>query len=453
LNGSTGQKIWNYTTGSRVYSSPCVADLFGNGKLEVIVGSFDDNVYCLDGSTGQKIWNYTTNDLLEFISPCVADLFGNGRLEVIVGSSDDRVYCLNGTTGHKIWNYPTGGAVYSSPCVADLFGNGKLEVIVGSGDHNVYCLNGTTGDKIWNYRTGDAVFSSPCVSDLFGNGKLEVIVGSSDDRVYCLNGTSGQQIWSYTTGGWIDSSPSVDDLFGNGRLEVVIGSSDSNVYCLNMTIGAPWSAGAFAWPSIGFRGDVRHTGCYVDSDHDGLTDAYEQTVPKPDADAVEDMTYQKFLASSNPWVDNVLPATIANLAATSPTNSSLTLTWTAPGDAGNKGNATGYWVKYSTAGPINDSNWASATNYTQTWTPAKNGTAETHVINGLTQGTKYWFAVEAYDDATPPNYGGVSNSPSATTIAPAPPGIPAIIIVGALAVLVLVVIIVAVVFIKRKKPS
>jgi hypothetical protein len=77
-------------------------------------------------------------------------------------------------------------------------------------------------------------------------------------------------------------------------------------------------------------------------------------------------------------------------------------------------------LKYSTSGAITDANWSSATTYTQTWTPAKNGTTETHIITGLTSGTKYWFAVNAYDEV--PNYGGVSNSASGTTLAPSTGG-------------------------------
>jgi hypothetical protein len=78
-----------------------------------------------------------------------------------------------------------------------------------------------------------------------------------------------------------------------------------------------------------------------------------------------------------------------------------------------KGNATGYVVKYSTSGSINAANWGSATTYTQTWKPVKNSTAETRTVSGLSIGTTYWFAVEAYDEV--PNYGSVSNSPSRTT--------------------------------------
>ena len=51
---STGAKVWNYTTGGLVESSPAVAGGY------VYVGSTDNNVYCLDAVTGAKIWNYTT---------------------------------------------------------------------------------------------------------------------------------------------------------------------------------------------------------------------------------------------------------------------------------------------------------------------------------------------------------------------------------------------------------
>ena len=78
--------IWNYTPGGDVISSPAVAD----GK--VYVGSYDNNVYCLDAATGANIWNYTTGGWV-WSSPAVAD----GK--VYVGSNDDNVYCLNAVTG------------------------------------------------------------------------------------------------------------------------------------------------------------------------------------------------------------------------------------------------------------------------------------------------------------------------------------------------------------------
>nr|MDO8099729.1 PQQ-binding-like beta-propeller repeat protein [Candidatus Njordarchaeota archaeon] len=415
LNGATGALKWSYTTGKRVFSSPAIADINRDGKLEVLVGSDDNHIYCLNGTTGAKLWNYTTGKSIES-SPAVADVVGDGHLEVLVGSLDKKTYCLNGATGAQEWNYTTGGWAWSSPTIVDANDDGHLEVVVGSEDNQVYCLNGTAGTKLWNYTTGALVDSSPAVADVDGDGHLEALVGSYDNKTYCLSGATGAQKWNYTTEGNIYSSPVVADVNDDGHLEVLIGSEDKNVYCLSV-VGAPFKVDAYPWPSIGFRGDVRHSGCFIDPDTDGLTDGYEVTAgtdphnPDTDADGITD--YQEFLASSNPLLDEVPPAAITNLATSSPTDNSVTLTWVAPGDNGNNRNATGYWVKYSTSGPINASNWASATNYTQHWTPVMNGSTETHVISGLASGTTYWFAVRPYDKVL--NYGGVSNSPRGTT--------------------------------------
>jgi hypothetical protein len=53
--------LWNYTTGSDVYSSPAVSDGV------VYVGSFDNRVYGLNASTGVQIWNYTVGGLVECV--------------------------------------------------------------------------------------------------------------------------------------------------------------------------------------------------------------------------------------------------------------------------------------------------------------------------------------------------------------------------------------------------
>jgi hypothetical protein len=313
------------------------------------------------------------------------------------------------------------GNIYSSPIVVDVDGDGKQEVLEQSLDA-LYCLNATGGQKwkcnIRGYST------SPAVADVDGDGKLDLIVGSTDGTIYCLNST-GSEEWNYVTGGAIYfSSPVVADIDGDGRLEVLVGSSDGFLYCLSV-VGAPFKASAYPWSSIGFQGDIRHTGCYIDTDHDGLTNNYEVTVgsdsSRVDTDGDGFTDYEEFLVSTDPLVDNNPPATINSLVTGSATSTSITLTWTAPGNNGMKGNATGYWVKYSTTAAITAANWGSATNYTsaKSWVPAKNGTTETRVVSGLKNATRYWFAVKTYDKV--PNYGNISNSPSGTTVDAFPP--------------------------------
>ena len=111
--------------------------------------------------------------------------------------------------------------------------------------------------------------------------------------------------------------------------------------------------------------------------------------------------------------DTTPPAKVTDLTASDPTEDSIDLTWTAPGDDGDEGGVDGYELKYSSSEEITEENWDLAMNYTQSWTPLTAGENEHHTITGLEGETRYWFAIKAYDDAE--NYGDVSNSPNAST--------------------------------------
>ena len=62
-------------------------------------------------------------------------------MDILVGSDDKYLWCLDGTDGSVLWNYATGWMVDSSPAVVDLDNNGSLEVIFGSFDGDVYCID------------------------------------------------------------------------------------------------------------------------------------------------------------------------------------------------------------------------------------------------------------------------------------------------------------------------
>lgn len=115
--------------------------------------------------------------------------------------------------------------------------------------------------------------------------------------------------------------------------------------------------------------------------------------------------------------DVTAPAAIANLAAGSATSGSLQLTWTAPGDDGNTGTATGYDIRYSTSA-ITAGNWASATQATGEPAPAAAGTNQSFTVTGLSASTTYYFAMKTLDEAS--NASGLSNAASGTTTAALP---------------------------------
>jgi outer membrane protein assembly factor BamB len=135
FDASSGVKVWNYTTWYND-AGPAHGYDWGNSVSDpavaygcVYVGSSDFDVFCLDASTGEKLWNFSTGGIVN--APSVA-----GEC-VFAGSYDGNLYCLNASSGEKIWQNLAG--VYSpvsisgsagSPTIAEgvvyAVGNGVL---------------------------------------------------------------------------------------------------------------------------------------------------------------------------------------------------------------------------------------------------------------------------------------------------------------------------------------
>ena len=110
--------------------------------------------------------------------------------------------------------------------------------------------------------------------------------------------------------------------------------------------------------------------------------------------------------------DTTPPGDISDLAVTGVTGTTVTVSWTSPGDDGTVGTAAVYDVRYlqgSTA--IDETSWATATEATGEPTPQAAGNTETFTITGLVQDQEYFIAIKTGDEV--PNWSGVSNSPRA----------------------------------------
>lgn len=110
--------------------------------------------------------------------------------------------------------------------------------------------------------------------------------------------------------------------------------------------------------------------------------------------------------------DTIPPAAVTNLTAGTPTSTTITLTWTAPGDDGNTGTASQYDIRYSTS-TITENNWGSAIQCTGEPAPKAAGSSESFVVSGLNPNTTYYLAIKTGDEV--PNWSEPSNVPSGKT--------------------------------------
>ena len=129
-----------------------------------------------------------------------------------------------------------------------------------------------------------------------------------------------------------------------------------------------------------------------------------------DTISIDHIFIRSVLGASEP--DTTPPAAVTDLAASDPTSSSITLTWTAPGDDGSTGTAASYDIRYSTA-TITDANWGSATQCAGEPAPQPAGSSESFTVTGLNANTMYYFALKTSDEV--PNESPLSNVASNTT--------------------------------------
>lgn len=198
-------------------------------------------------------------------SPTLADLNGDGRLEIVVGtlqstevSSAPYLSVLN-YDGTVRWERQVEGHINSSPAVGDINGDGFPEIVVGLGAENEPQLPGgvvaydRNGNRLWKVTTldrigggsgnsqpnglADGVFASPSIADVNNDGIPEVIFGSWDMRMYVVKGTDGSPLlgsgsnpyndWPAEMLDTIWSSPAIADLNGDGKLEFAYGGDIS----------------------------------------------------------------------------------------------------------------------------------------------------------------------------------------------------------------------------------
>lgn len=127
---------------------------------------------------------------------------------------------------------------------------------------------------------------------------------------------------------------------------------------------------------------------------------------------------QTLCGSNGATGDVVAPGTVADLVASPGTFAGeIRLTWTAPGDDGASGTASGYDIKVAHA-QINAGNFTAAADL-ERWIneplPLAGGIAETLYVFGLDPDSTYFFALQTVDEV--PNTSGVSNSPSSVPLA------------------------------------
>lgn len=185
ISANDGKKIWQYTTGDVVHSTPAVA----NGSI--YFGSFDGNVYALNIADGSLIWKFKTIGQLYFPKGEVQGSPALYKNLVLIGARDFNVYAINQKTGTGVWNrYLPGGW--------GLVNTIKDSVLhIGTGDERTFfSLDPTNGREYWNKKMEFLVFGSNAYS------KSMLYVGTTIGKLHGLDAKTGETRWTVSMEGY-----------------------------------------------------------------------------------------------------------------------------------------------------------------------------------------------------------------------------------------------------------
>lgn len=134
-----------------IEASPAVADLDGDGRYEIAVGSWDGQMYLWDDQgTSLPGWPIRVQDQI-ISSAALVDLDGDEVLDVVVGSKDGQLYGWT-MKGSSLPGFPRrlGAPVFSSPWVGDLDSDDRADIVVGA-DNGIHLLRdvGPLGRSDW----------------------------------------------------------------------------------------------------------------------------------------------------------------------------------------------------------------------------------------------------------------------------------------------------------------
>jgi outer membrane protein assembly factor BamB len=235
LNAENGSLNWvlNVDLNSWIQTAPTIVDLDNNGQLDFVVGTWNfddlDSIYAYRGDNHTLLWTYPVHDVM-YHGTAVADLDKDGKPELVIGSYNDTLYCINGENGTTKWKYAASGGYIGAPAsIGDIDSDGYCEVVFVSG-YKV-CALSNTGTLQWQYNIPgySGAFRGCALADINNDAFPDVIFGTDNGKVIALMGNNGTLIWSIDLAAHygnsdfgIDHAPLISDFDNNDTLDVFI---------------------------------------------------------------------------------------------------------------------------------------------------------------------------------------------------------------------------------------
>ena len=270
------EEEWNATGAFRIFSSPNLIDLNGDGTLDVVNGMGIEEeqvggVIALDGKDGAHLWQSNANAEL-FATAQFNDLNQDGTEDVILGGRGHQLLAMDGLTGDTIWTFDEANEgngftasnwfqFYTGQFIEDRDGDGVHDWLTANGGdpskgpgeerHGGFMMiiSGATGKIIAHADTPDGreTYMSPIVYKPHAEMDTEILFGTGGE-------TFDGSLWSTSIedieSGDISNSvmliepiegvekgvmapPAIADVTNDGILDIIAPTFDGRVVAID----------------------------------------------------------------------------------------------------------------------------------------------------------------------------------------------------------------------------
>jgi hypothetical protein len=172
-----------------VTAKPVVADLNGDGVLDVVLVTGAGFVYAIDSHTHKLFANYPFSLASMNVAPIVADVDDDGRLDMIAVDATGGVTRFDALSTTVVWRIRTSGSPNAKPMLADVDGDGWLDVVFTGGDELLWAVSARTGESLAGFRCAPAAAStatSPCCRSRTARGLVAAV--GTNGVMYIVDG-------------------------------------------------------------------------------------------------------------------------------------------------------------------------------------------------------------------------------------------------------------------------
>nr|WP_257469951.1 FG-GAP-like repeat-containing protein [Prochlorococcus marinus] len=263
-----------------------VADMDGDGDLDIVSASYNDDTIAWYENNGAANPSFTAADIAtsaDFaVGVFIADMDGDGDLDIVSASELDNTIAWyeNDGAADPTWtaaDIATSAQGASQVYVADMDSDGDLDIVSSSkSDHTIaWYENNGAADPAWtaaDIATSASFATDVHVADMDGDGDMDIVSASyNDDTIaWYENNGAADPAWTaadIATDADYAQAVYVDDLDGDGDLDIVSASMIDNTiawYENNGAVDPTWTAANIATNAEGamdvYIGDLDHDG-------------------------------------------------------------------------------------------------------------------------------------------------------------------------------------------------